>query len=408
MKTWVRKTLSVGILAAGALLLAPGAAHAGGHGPGTAQVTGANNGILNGTQIAVPINVPINVCGNSLGILGEANATGVCANRTEGAQDIQATGANNGILNGTQVLVPITVPVNAVGNSAAVLGGANATGVGVNGARGRKTESAHTTEGFGPGFAQVTGANNGILNGTQIGVPINIPINVCGNSLALLGEANSHALCANDVFTGNRGKGWKRESGHVTEGAQGGPGFVQATGDNNGILNGTQIGVPINIPINVCGNSLGILGQANSAALCANDVIDDPWGWGGGNGHGNGGHGNGHGNGGHGNGGQNAGDNGDNGDGSYLGDNGSKPGNGGGSGGYGNGGGSGGYGNGNGAGSGGYGNGNGAGNGGYSHGGGATKPTTGSGSDATGGRESLPVSNLTDTVGGLGLLDSLR
>ena len=346
MKTWVRKTLSVGILAAGALLLAPGAAHAGGHGPGTAQVTGANNGILNGTQ----------------------------------------------------VLVPITVPVNAVGNSAAVLGAANATGVGVNGARGRKAESAHTTEGFGPGFAQVTGANNGILNGTQIGVPINIPINVCGNSLALLGEANSHALCGNNVFTAHRGKGWKRESGHVTEGAQGGPGFLQATGDNNGILNGTQIGVPINVPINVCGNSLGILGEANSAALCANNVFDDPWGWGGGNGgHGNGNGGHGHGNGGHGNGGQNAGDNGDNGGGSYLGDNGSKPGSGAGNGGYGNG-----------AGNGGYGNGNGAGNGGYSHGGGATKPATGSGSDSTGGRESLPVSNLTDTVGGLGLLDSLR
>jgi len=329
MKTWVRKTLSVGILAAGALLFAPGAAHAGGHGTGTAQVTGANNGILNGTQIAVPINVPINVCGNSLGILGAASSTAVCANRTEGAQDIQATGANNGILNGTQVLVPITVPVNAVGNSAAVLGAANATGVGVNGVRGRKAESAHTTEGFGPGFAQVTGANNGILNGTQIGVPINIPINVCGNALGVLGAANATALCAN-----------------------GG---------------------------------------------------DDPWGWG--IGHGNGGHGHGHGHG-HGNGGQNAGDNGDNGGGSYLGDNGSKPGNGGGNGGYGNGAGNGG--NGNGAGDGGYGNGNGAGNGGYSHGGGATKPATGSGSDSTGGRESLPVSNVTDAVGGLGLLDSLR
>jgi hypothetical protein len=400
MKTWVRKTLSVGILAAGALLFAPGAAHAGGHGngggSGFAQVTGANNGILNGTQIGVPINVPINVCGNSLGILGEANATAICANRTEGARDVQATGANNGILNGTQVLVPINVPVNAVGNSAAVLGAANSTGVGVNGARGRKAESAHTTEGFGPGFAQVTGANNGILNGTQIGVPINIPINVCGNSLALLGAANSRAICGNDVFAGHRGNGWMRESGHTTEGAQGGPGFVQATGANNGILNGTQIGVPINIPINVCGNSLGVLGEANSAALCANDVSDDPWGWGGG--HGNGGHGHGHG--GHGNGGgQNAGDNGDNGDGSYLGDNGSKPGNGGGNDGYGHG---------NGGGNSGYGHDNGGGNGGYSHGGGATKPATGSDSDAKGGRESLPVSNLTDSVSGLSLLDSLR
>src|SRR5689334_5620228 len=184
MKTWVRKTLSVGILAAGALLFAPGAAHAGGHGNGGgfAQVTGANNGILNGTQIGVPINVPINVCGNSLALLGAADSQAVCANRTEGARNVQATGVNNGILNGTQVLVPINVPVNAVGNSAAVLGAAHASGVGVNNVGGRRAESAHTTEGaqgFGPGFAQVTGANNGILNGTQIGVPINVPINIC-------------------------------------------------------------------------------------------------------------------------------------------------------------------------------------------------------------------------------------
>ena len=401
MKTWVRKTLSVGILAAGALLFAPGAAHAGGHGNGFAQVTGANNGILNGTQIGVPINIPINVCGNSLAILGGAGATGVCTNeRGESARDVQATGANNGILNGTQVLVPINVPVNAVGNSAAVLGAANATGVGANEVSGRKTESAHTTEGtqgWGPGFAQVTGANNGILNGTQIGVPINVPINVCGNSLALLGAADSRAICSNESVFGHRGKGWKRESAHVTEGAQGGPDFLQATGVNNGILNGTQIGVPINIPINVCGNSLGVLGQANSAALCANEVDNDGWGLGGGHvvGGGNGGHGHGHG--GHGNGGQNAGDNGDNGGVSYLGDNGSKPGNGGGDSGYGNG-----------AGNGGYGNGSGAGNGGYSHGGGATKPATGSSSDSTGGRESLPVGSLTNSVGGLGLLDSLH
>jgi len=387
MKSWVRKTLSVGVLAAGALLFAPGAANA-----DTRQVTGANNGIANGTQIAIPVRIPVNIVGNSVGILGEANSQGVGVNNTESARDIQATGANNGILNGTQVLVPISVPINAVGNSAAVLGEANATGVGANNVGGRKTESAQTTEGLWPGStAQVTGANNGILNGTQVAVPISVPINVCGNSLALLGEANSRALCGNNVLV-HRGKGWKKESAHVTEG--GGPDVVQATGSNNGILNGTQIAVPISVPINVCGNSLGILGEANAAALCANNV---DWGWGignGGHGHGNGGHGNGHGNGnghGHGNGGQNAGDNGGN-DGSYLGDNGAQ-----GAGDHG-------YGQGTQPASNGYGD-NAGDNAGY----GAAQPaSTGSGSDATGGRESSPVDGLTETVGGLGLLNTLH
>lgn len=363
MKTWVRKTLSVGVLAAGALLFAPGAANA-----DVRQSTGDNNGILNGTQIAVPVRVPVNIVGNGLGILGEANATGIGVNRAEhGWQDRQSTGNNNGILNGTQAYLPISVPVNVVGNSAAVLGSANATGVGVNNVRSRK-ESASTESGWWPGSGgQFTGQNNGILNGTQIYAPIDVPINVCGNSIALLGGAYSNAICANNVSTHRGGKFRKKESAR-TEGAwqstgqnngiangtqllapislpvnlagnsvavlgaarstgvavneSAHPDFVQSTGSNNGILNGTQIGVPINIPINVCGNSLGILGAAHSAAACANgsgpifvDHGDDcrkPC-WGGHGGHGHGGHGNG----------GNGGNNGDNdGDGDYLGDNG--------------------------------------------------------------------------------------
>jgi hypothetical protein len=313
MKTWVRKTLSVGVLAAGALLFAPGAANA-----DVRQSTGDNNGILNGTQIAVPVSVPVNIVGNSLGILGAAHGSGIGVNhRTEhGRSDRQSTGHNNGILNGTQVYLPVNVPVNVVGNSAALLGQATATGVGVNNARGRKAESTRNEGGWWPGGGQSTGNNNGILNGTQIYAPIDVPINVCGNSLALVGGAYSQAICANNVWSARGGKGWKKESKR-TEGAwqstgdnngiangtqllapislpvnlagnslailgsansravavnENGhdDGFGQSTGNNNGILNGTQIGVPINVPINVCGNSLGILGAAHSAAGCVN------------------------------------------------------------------------------------------------------------------------------------------
>jgi hypothetical protein len=470
MKTWVRKTLSVGVLAAGALLFAPGgAAHA-----DSRQITGANNGILNGTQIAVPVRVPVNIVGNSLGILGIANAQGVGVNRvTESASTnegrrrgpgaVQATGVNNGILNGSQVYLPVNVPVNVVGNSIAALGTANSTGVGVN----RVTESAKTTEGgWWGGDSQITGVNNGIANGTQIYAPIDVPINVCGNSIALLGGAYSNALCANDLG-GHRGGLFRKESGKVSHGVDAaqitganngiangtqllapislpvnlsgnsaavagiansravsrnesghGDDFVQATGVNNGILNGSQIAIPINVPINVCGNSLGILGAASASAGCLNDLGDDDnWGWDGDNGHGHGHGHNGHGNGGNGgHGGQNAGDHGNNG-GDYLGDNGSQN-----AGGYG-------------------GNGNQADDNGY----GATQPataddhgygdvqddnkgyndeapvSTGSHSDNKGGgreaAKSSPVGDLTEAVSGvsgnsgldqLGLLNTLR
>jgi hypothetical protein len=382
MKTWVRKTLSVGVLAAGALLFAPGAAHADAH-----QSNGDNNGILNGTQLVTGVQVPVNIVGNSVGILGEANSFGTGVNRVEGTHVGQFNGDNNGIANGTQAYLPISVPLNIAGNSVAVAGEADSAAAAANDVHSRRAESAHTTEGGwgGNGGGQFNRDNNGILNGTQIYAPISVPINACGNSIALLGGAYSQALCGNDVFGGTRVHRIRRESGKVTESAwqsngdnngilngtqlyapislpvnlsgnsvaalgsasshavsgnriesaQGGWGD-QSNGDNNGILNGTQIAAPISIPINACGNSLGILGGASSAAACGNDVFggDDVWidghgrrhhgGHDGHDGHGVLGGDNGH-KGGHK--GQNAGDNGNKGDdnGQYAGDNGTKP-----------------------------------------------------------------------------------
>jgi hypothetical protein len=315
MKTWVRKTLSVGVLAAGALLFGPAAAHADSH-----QINGGNTGILNGTQLVTGVQVPVNVVGNSAGILGEANSFGTGVNRVEGTHGGQSNGDNNGIANGTQIFAPISVPINACGNSIALLGGASSQALCGNDVFGgtrvhrvrHHRESAKVTE----SAWQSNGDNNGILNGTQLYAPISLPVNLSGNSVAALGEADSRAV-----------------SGNRTESAQGGWGD-QSNGDNNGFLNRTQIAAPISIPINLCGNALGILGGASSAAACGNDVFggDDVWIDGDGHRHhggkrhgGHGGHGvlrgdNGT-KGGHKGHGQNAGDK----DGQYAGDNGTTP-----------------------------------------------------------------------------------
>jgi len=450
MKTWVRKTLSVGVLAAGALLFAPGAANA-----DSRQITGSNVGALNGTQIAVPVQVPINVVGNSLGILGVADARGAGVNNLEhgrrgdrGRGPVQATGSNFGILNGTQAYLPISVPVNVVGNAAAVGGFASAQGVGVN-----RTESTSRRDDrrWDNGPTQFTGSNFGIGNGTQIYAPVDIPINVCGNSLAILGFAQSNAVCANNVSSHRGGHGFGRK-----ESAQGGRGATQATGQNVGlangtqllapislpvnlagnsaavlgasssravavnesanghddditqvtgsnfgILNGTQVAVPISVPINACGNALGVLGAAQSSAACVNDRGGRGFGFGGDDWDGDRGHG--HGRPGHGHGDwdddDNDGDHGVKDDDDYKGDGGvrgdQKD----------------------------YSNdaddaddaddtndvADDAGEEPATNDDGYVKPAaTGSNSAATGGRESAPLSSVTDTVGGLGLLNTLR
>ena len=46
--------------------------------------------------------------------------------------------------------------------------------------------------------SQHSSGNIGLLNGNQAYIPVHIPINVCGNSIALLGLANSNAGCVNN------------------------------------------------------------------------------------------------------------------------------------------------------------------------------------------------------------------
>ncbi|WP_433723425.1 chaplin family protein [Actinoplanes sp. CA-051413] len=344
MKTWVRKTLSVGVLAAGALLFAPGAAQA-----DVSQDSSGNVGILNGTQVFAPIAVPLNVVGNSIGVAGEANSAGSGINFVESGQHrkrggkggvSQNTSGNFGIANGTQAYLPISVPVNVVGNSAAVLGLANASGAGVNHVESTKVEHGKGNKG-GRGVDQNSSGNFGVLNGTQVYAPIDVPINLCGNALSILGLAQSQAACVNGDGGGHRRESTSQDtSGNygIANGTQvyapisaplniagnsigvageansaavaknesaRGHDFSQDSSRNVGILNGTQLAAPISIPINVCGNSLAVLGLANSAAACANDVdVDGDRGHGHGHGNGNGGD-NGHGHGHNGNGGDN-------------------------------------------------------------------------------------------------------
>jgi hypothetical protein len=97
----------------------------------------------------------------------------------------------------------------------------------------------------GTGGGSTTSGNNSILGGNQIRVPVSIPLDICGNALALLGDA----------FGGCRG-------GASVMGGQGGSN--ETTSGNNSILGGNQVSVPISAPVNVCGNSAAGLGTSAS------------------------------------------------------------------------------------------------------------------------------------------------
>jgi hypothetical protein len=294
MKTWVRKTLSVGVLAAGALLVAPTAAQA-----EIGMVSWDNDGIANGTQVAVPVQVPVNVCGVGVGAaVGLGFGQALCSNgavhdvnvgdddnggsqywaadhkaakkakkakyestRTEGA--FLGSFDNDGIANGTQVYAPIQVPVNVcgVGVGALVGLGAGSAECSNGAAHDVNVEESGRTE----GAWMLTGDNDGILNGTQVYAPIQVPINACGIGIGVLGLGFGAAECSNGAA----------HDVNIEESART-EGLGMVSGDNDGILNGTQIALPIQVPVNACGIGVGALvGLGAGTAACSNGAAWD-------------------------------------------------------------------------------------------------------------------------------------
>jgi hypothetical protein len=232
MKTWVRKTLSVGVLAAGALLLAPGAAHAGTH-----QDSSGNVGFGNGYQYVAPVNIPLNIVGNADSAFGFSSAAGSVVNRTEGGKGgggvSQDSSQNVGYFNGAQAYYPVNVPITVAGNAGSFFGISNAAAsVSNGGSQGKhknKKESGHVTEG---GWVdQDSSQNVGFFNGAQSYSPVDIPINICGNSFSFLGETNAAASCG-DVDADKGHKGHKGTKGHKHDDTAADNGKDDYAGDN--------------------------------------------------------------------------------------------------------------------------------------------------------------------------------
>src|SRR5947209_9770748 len=116
MKTWVRKSLKVGILSAGFLLVGGAAAAQ----AANAASTSDNFGVGSGNQVQADILAPISVTGNAVSLLGGASAHGSSAGAATAAVSGGSTGTtsgNFGILGGNQLGLAALLPVNVSGNA---------------------------------------------------------------------------------------------------------------------------------------------------------------------------------------------------------------------------------------------------------------------------------------------------
>jgi hypothetical protein len=201
---------------------------------GSRQKTSGVRGVGSGNQADVPISVPVDVCGNAVGNAVAACEGGASVRNGGHRTGRQTTSGARGILSGNQGNAPISIPVTACGNAAALVGEAGALCEG----------GAHVRSGSG-GDQQTSGVR-GILSGNQGNAPISIPAEVCGNAAAVVGDAA--AKCnGQSLVKGSHGSGAK------TSGAQG-------TGSGN------QANAPVQVPAEVCGNAAAVVGRA--AGVC--------------------------------------------------------------------------------------------------------------------------------------------
>lgn len=182
--SWARKTAQTGFVAAGAVLVA---------GAGTAQAWGPDVttqdqvGAVSGNQVVAPIQAPINICGVAAAVLGTASAgcEGGATADYDGAGDL-TTQNNTGLGNGNQAFAPVQAPTEISGIAGAVGGDAYAWSNGGSHAdiesskTGRQAESDTTTQ-----------RNLGALSGNQLLAPIQAPINTCGNAVAVGGGSDA-------------------------------------------------------------------------------------------------------------------------------------------------------------------------------------------------------------------------
>ncbi|MEY9860474.1 hypothetical protein ABH935_006111 [Catenulispora sp. GAS73] len=110
-----------------------GGATTGGSGGATATGSSVGSpGILSGNTVQVPVDVPVNLCGDTVNVVGVGNGAkgNHCHNSggsgsTGGATATGSSVGSPGILSGNTVQLPISVPVNACGDSVNVVGVGN-------------------------------------------------------------------------------------------------------------------------------------------------------------------------------------------------------------------------------------------------------------------------------------------
>ena len=181
-----------------------------------ADTTSGSDGLASGTQVIAPVTAPVNLGATSIGLLGDSAAT--TGGTTDGSPEAGSPGGStttgqDGTLSGTQVIAPVTAPVNLGATSIGLLGDSAAT----NGGAATGGPAASST-----GRSTTTG-QDGTLSGTQVTAPVTAPVTLGATSIGLLGDSAA--------TTGGAATGGTNEPGTDEPGTSPGDEQGEETGD---------------------------------------------------------------------------------------------------------------------------------------------------------------------------------
>ncbi|WP_158581707.1 chaplin [Actinomadura spongiicola] len=234
---------------------------------GSGQETAGVFGVGSGNQASAPISAPVDVCGNAVGnALAGCEGGASVRNGGHGSGE-QFTDGAYGVISGNQANAPISIPVTACGNAAALVG--HAAGLCEGGAAVRSDS----------GGDQYTSGLGGVLTGNQGNAPVEAPVDVCGNAAAGVGLAGALCEGAEDGYHPAPGYHSYRRASDVPVTLPGGlgvpangrmapakpfvPSLVDGPVDSGaGVPMARKLGL-VKAPLDVCGNAVAGVG-----ALC--------------------------------------------------------------------------------------------------------------------------------------------
>ncbi|TCP57393.1 hypothetical protein EV191_1011348 [Tamaricihabitans halophyticus] len=205
--------------------------------PSYIQTTG-DDGLLAGTVAQAPLATPVVVAGTAAGVLGEGEATGSTSNDVL-AGGFDSSSGVGGLGSGTIANAPVAVPVEAITHAVAVGGAA---------------EALHDNEVSAvAGDGSFTNGNESALSGTSLATPIAGPADLLGNSVAVLGAADTTGAADRED-----GAGMNNEAEAIAGGYTG-------TIANDALGSGNAATVPVALPVEGFADSVGVLGTSDAA-----------------------------------------------------------------------------------------------------------------------------------------------